>query len=221
MSRPSDAARRGGVSAVVLDVDGTLIDSAEGIVAGFRHALGAVGVEPPSDAVLHADVGPPLVTLLPALGVPPERLAEAVAAYRSFYLREGLHRARPYDGVVEALGLLAARVPLGTATAKRTDTAVATLDAHGLTRFFGVVNGLDDEDPTKAETLARTLALMGVDDPARVVMVGDRHSDVAAGQAVGTRTAGVLWGYGDRAELGAAGPDMLLDHPGRLADLLD
>jgi phosphoglycolate phosphatase len=209
-----------GLAAVVLDVDGTVVDSADGIVAGFRHALAAVGVESPSEEVLRADLGPPLVTLLPALGVGPERLAEALAAYRSFYTREGLHRARPYDGVVDALGRLAGRVPLGTATAKRTDTAVATLEAHGLSRFFDVVNGLDDEHPTKADTLARTLELMGVDDPSRVVMVGDRHSDVAAGRTVGTRAVGVLWGYGSRAELEASGPDLLLDRPEQLADLL-
>lgn len=217
---PGDRAGAG-VVAVVLDVDGTLVDSADGIVAGFRHALTAVGVEPPPDDVLRSDLGPPLVTLLPALGVPAGRLDEAVAEYRSFYFREGLHAARPYDGVVDALGALAARVPLGTATAKRTDTAVATLDAHDLGRFFHVVNGLDDAHLTKTETLVRTLELMGVTDPARTVMVGDRHSDVAAGLAVGARTVGVLWGYGSREELEAAGPDVLLERPEQLAALLD
>nr|WP_232531198.1 HAD hydrolase-like protein [Microlunatus antarcticus] len=206
--------------AVVLDIDGTLLDSADGIVAGFGHALRAVGVTPPDDATLRSDLGPPLVDLLPALGVPAGRLAEAIAAYRTFYFREGLQQATVYDGVVEALTTLAARHPLGTATAKRTDTARATLEAHGLTRFFGVVNGLGEDQPSKAETLAETLELMGGVDPADAVMIGDRRSDVAAGRAVGTRTVGVLWGYGSRAELESAGADVLLEHPRQLADLL-
>jgi phosphoglycolate phosphatase len=206
--------------AVVLDIDGTLLDSADGIVAGFRHTLEAVGVEPPADATLRSDLGPPLLTLLPALGVPMDRLAEAQAVYRAFYFREGLHQARPYDGVVEGLTTLAARFPLGTATAKRTDIARAILEAHGLAPFFTVVNGLADDHPTKAETLAQTLELMGGLDPADVVMVGDRGSDVAAGLAVGTRTVGVLWGYGGRAELEDAGADVLLEHPRELVDLL-
>ena len=51
-------------------------------------------------------------------------------------------------------------------------------------------------------------------------MVGDRRSDVVAGRAVGTRTVGVLWGYGSRAELEDAGADVLLEHPRQLVDLL-
>lgn len=209
-----------GVRAVVLDVDGTLIDSAEGIVAGFRHALAAVDVPVPSDATLASDLGPPLVSLLPAYGVPPERRDEALAAYRDFYLREGLHRAVPYPGIPEVLTALAGRHLLGTATAKRTDTARATLEAHGLASPFRVVNGLADGRPSKAETLAQTLDLLGDVEPVTAVMVGDRRSDVVAGQVVGTRTVGVLWGYGSRAELEAAGPDVLLEHPRQLLELL-
>lgn len=209
-----------GVRAVVLDVDGTVVDSVDGIVAGFRHALEAVGVTPPGDDVLRSDVGPPLVTLLPALGVPSGRLAEAVAAYRTFYLHEGLRRATPYEGVLDLLERLGEEYALGTATAKRTDVAVAILEAHGLARCFEVVNGLADDHPTKAATLAQTLQLLGGIDPTEAVMVGDRHSDVAAGRAVGTRTVGVLWGYGSRAELEDAGADVLLEHPSELADLL-
>lgn len=210
----------GDLAAVVLDVDGTLIDSADGIVAGFRHALEAVGVVPPDDATLRSDLGPPLVDLLPALGVPADRLDEALATYRTFYFREGLHQARVYDGVREVLAALSARWPLATATAKRTDTAVATLQAHGLASWFAVVNGLGENHPTKAATLTQTLELMGGVHPTQVVMVGDRRSDVVAGQAVGTRTVGVLWGYGNRAELEGAGADVLLEHPHQLVDLL-
>ena len=208
-----------GVRALVLDVDGTVLDSADGIVAGFRHALTTVGVVPPSDSTLRADLGPPLVTLLPTLGVPAGRLTEAVEAYRTYYFREGLQQATPYEDVVEVLDTLAARLPLGTATAKRTDVAQAILDAHGLTRFFTVVNGLADDHPSKAETLLQTLELLGGVHPTEAVMIGDRRSDIAAGQAVGTRTVGVLWGYGSRAELEAAGADVLLEHPRQLLEL--
>lgn len=219
MTQPTRLLHGPEVRAVVLDVDGTVVDSADGIVAGFRVALRAVGVEPPDEATLRADLGPPLVTLLPALGAPADRLAEALLAYRTYYLREGLRRSTPYAGMAQVLGSLRARAVLGTATAKRTDTARATLALHGLADHFAVVNGLDDEHPSKAETLARTLELLGV-DPEHTVMVGDRHSDVTAGRLVGARTVGVLWGYGSRAELDEAGPDVLLERPAQLVDLL-
>lgn len=206
--------------AVVLDVDGTLLDSADGIVAGFRHAVESVGLGAPDEAVLRADLGPPLAELLPALGVPADRLDEAAAAYRTFYLREGLQRATPYEGVPQVLASLHSVLPLGTATAKRTDVARAILERHALAGFFAVVNGLGDDHPTKAATLTETLQLMGDLDPATAVMVGDRRSDVVAGQVAGTRTIGVLWGYGSRAELEDARPDVLLEHPHQLVDLL-
>ena len=82
---------------------------------------------------------------------------------------------------------------------------MATLEAHGLSGFFSVVNGLGEDESSKAQTLTRTLQLMGGLDPAEVLMVGDRGSDIVAGRLVGTRTVGVLWGYGSRAELEARG----------------
>jgi phosphoglycolate phosphatase len=206
--------------AVVLDIDGTLLDSADGIVAGFRHALASVGVVPPDDATLRSDLGPPLAQLLPVFGVPADRIDEALASYRAYYLREGMQQATAYDGVVDALTALQARYPLGTATAKRTEVGRAILETHGLDASFTVINGLGDDHPTKAETLTQTLELLGHVEPAAAVMVGDRRSDVVAGQAVGTRTIGVLWGYGTRAELEDAHPDVLLKHPDELVDLL-
>lgn len=212
--------RWGGPRAVVLDIDGTLLDSADGIVAGYAHALESVGMVPPDDRTLRADLGPPIVTLLPTLGVPAEHLDEALTAYRTFYLREGLQQAREYDGVTEVLTTLRRRFALGTATAKRTDVARAILEAHDLADCFAVVNGLGDDHPSKAATLAQTLELMGDVEPGDAVMVGDRRSDIAAGRSVGTRTVGVLWGYGSRAELEDAGADVLLEHPRELVDLL-
>ena len=82
------------------------------------------------------------------------------------------------------------------------------------------MNGLADDHPSKAATLAQTLELLGGVDPAAAVMVGDRRSDIAAGPVVGTRTVGVLWGYGSRAELEGAGADVLLEHPDQLLELL-
>ena len=209
-----------GISAVVFDVDGTLLDSADGIVAGFAHALRSVGVVPPDDATLRSDLGPPLDTQLTALGLGPELVAEAMLAYRSYYLREGRFLAAPYPGIREVLRDLGGRLPLGTATAKRTDAALAILQAHDLVTAFSVVNGIDDTRTTKAQTIAATLDLLGRPDPRSVVMVGDRHSDITGAQACGVRTVGVLWGYGSRAELTGAGADVLLDHPDQLVDLL-
>lgn len=208
------------VSAVVFDIDGTLLDSATGIVTGFQHALRSVGFEPPDEATLRADLGPPVEAIFTSLRLPPELLLRAVAAYRFYYRELGMHQAEAYAGVPELLKGLQGRIRLGTATAKRTDAAEAILNTHELARFFEVVNGTDEVRTTKPETIAHTLTLLGDPDPASVVMVGDRHSDITGGRACGVRTVGVTWGYGSPDELRTAAADVLVDSPADLGRLL-
>ncbi len=208
------------LSAVIFDIDGTLLDSAGGIVAGFRHALTSVGFESPSDELLRSDLGPPVGHYFTSLGLGEDRLAEAVAAYHRYYRAVGMHEAQAYPGIVELLDHRPPGLSLGTATAKRTDAAEAILEAHGLAEYFAVINGTDDRRTTKAETIAYTLDRLGDPDPATVIMVGDRHSDIAGGQECGLFSVGVTWGYGQRAELVEAGADVLIDRPEELLELL-
>jgi phosphoglycolate phosphatase len=208
------------VSAVIFDIDGTLLDSAPGIVAGFQHAMGSVGVPVPDAQHLRSDLGPPVRLMLANLGLSEHLVETAAVAYRTFYLQHGIQQAVPYDGVLDLLEALAPAQPLGTATAKRTDVAEAILARHGLTGYFRVINGTDQGRTTKQETIAQTLLDLGSPDPASVVMVGDRHYDITGGQACGVRTVGVTWGYGSRAELLAAQPDLLVERPDELGSLL-
>lgn len=208
------------VQAVVFDIDGTVLDSATGIVAGFQHALRSVGFEPPDEQTLRSDLGPPVDLLFTALGLHPDLLVRAVSAYRSYYCEHGMHQAAAYPGIRDLLDALRGRVALGTATAKRTDLAEAILATHELAGYFAVLNGVGELRNNKAETLAHTLTLLGDPDPASVVMVGDRHLDITGGRACGVRTVGVTWGYGSRSELVEAAPDLLVDHPADLTALL-
>jgi phosphoglycolate phosphatase len=204
---------------VVFDIDGTLLDSATGIVAGFQHALRSVGFQPPSAAALRVDLGPPVGEIFTALGLPAVDLRAAVLAYRTYYLAHGMQQSTPYPGVLELLeALRAAGVVLATATAKRTDVARAIVDHHHLTDYFSVVNGTDDHHRTKTETLGHTLEQLGRPPVARVMMVGDRHSDVTAAHHCGVLPVAVSWGYGSAAELSAADA-VRVDHPGQLLDL--
>jgi phosphoglycolate phosphatase len=209
------------VSTVVFDVDGCLLDSIDGIVAGYQYALESVGVRPPSEAVLRSDVGPPVGVLFSSLGLDDATRERAVAAYREFYAETGMHRARVYPGVVDLLDGLAERgLALATATMKLTPVAEAILERHGLGGRFAVVNGTDATHHTKAETITRALERLGNPDRGGVLMVGDRHTDIAAAQACGVGSVAVTWGYGSVAELAATGADHLVDSPAELSALL-
>jgi phosphoglycolate phosphatase len=208
------------LAAVIFDIDGTLLDSAAGIVAGFRHALRSVGFAPPSDAVLRSDLGPPVGPYFTSLGLDDALLERAVSAYRSYYRVEGMYDAAAYPGISDLLAVLSRSLVLGTATAKPTDTAEDILGAHDLAGYFAAITGTDDLRTTKSETIAHALELLGRPDPSTVLMVGDRHSDIAGGQACGLFSVGVTWGYGSRSELASAGADLLIDRPGELLDLV-
>lgn len=205
---------------VVFDIDGTLLDSAAGILAGFQHALAAGGVSVPSETELRVHLGPPLREFLVLAGVRADRLAEAAEAYHSYYLREGLRQAQAYPGVEDLLrGLVEQGATLATATAKRTTTAEAIVEAHGLNEFFTVIGGTDERRTTKAQTIAAVLAELGA-DPADTIMVGDRRHDVDGAHAQGVRAVGALWGYGVGDELRAAGADWLARDVAECAQVL-
>ena len=209
-----------GITTVVFDIDGTLLDSAAGILAGFQRALVAGGVAVPTESELRVHLGPPLPDFLRTAGVTQERLAVAIQAYRDFYLAEGIWQARPYDGVTALLErLTAAGYQLATASAKRTTIAEAIVTAHGLAPYFAVIGGTDQTRHTKADTLGYVLTELGA-EPGETIMIGDRHHDIDGAHACGIRAIGARWGYGVADELVRAEADWLADDVAELARLL-
>ena len=103
---------------VLFDLDGTLTDSAPGIVASFCHALAQVGMPAPDGDIAARIVGPPMHHTMGALGLggPGD---PAMLAYRAHYTSEGWSMNTPFDGIAELLAdLRAAGVRLAVATSK-------------------------------------------------------------------------------------------------------
>jgi phosphoglycolate phosphatase len=209
--------------AVLLDLDGTLIDSLPGIRASCHATLRALGHAPDPATDLASLVGPPLPEVLRRLLLPygDDRIDAAVTAYRAHYAEIGMYEATLYPGVAAMLETLRATgAALFVATSKRTIFARPILWRLGLAdRLHGIYGtepdgGLDD----KARLIAALLRLEGL-DPRTTVMAGDRSHDITGAHANGVRAIGVLWGYGSRAELEAAGADRLIAAPAELSTL--
>ncbi|HEV2427733.1 MAG TPA: HAD hydrolase-like protein [Acidimicrobiales bacterium] len=203
-------------SLVIWDLDGTIADSAEGILVCLRASLAAFGHPPEPESRLRGLIGPPLDESFGALGFAGADLVAVVDDYRRRYDKVGVALARPYAGVPEAMAALAdAGVAQRVATAKRVDFAVRMLDGFGLSRLLEAVEGasLDGRLTAKTEIVA---AVLGDDRPERAWMVGDRRHDVVAALDLGLTPAGALWGYGGRAELESAGATWLVERPGDL-----
>lgn len=182
---------------VIFDLDGTLTDSAPGIVASFRHALAAVGADDPGGDLAGRIVGPPMHHTLAALGLG-DRVDAAVAAYRAEYTRSGWAMNTLYDGVAELLAdLQAAGVRLAVATSKAEPIALRILEHFDIADGFEVVAGasVDGTRAAKADVVAHALQQLGP-LPERVLMVGDRAHDVEGAAEHGIATVVVGWGYG-------------------------
>jgi phosphoglycolate phosphatase len=207
---------------VVFDLDGTLADSAEGIVRSFHLTLAELD-RSAADEDLRRLIGPPLSESFTRLGLPANEVHDAVERYRAHYDRIGVELSRPYDGVVEMVEAVAATGRrLGVATAKRVDFAERMLRNFGIRDRFEVVAGasLDGRLNSKLEVLDAALATLSTPAPAWGWMVGDRDFDMVAARRRGLRAVGVLWGYGSRDELDGAGADLLVDAPRDVAGLL-
>lgn len=207
---------------VLLDLDGTLSDAGPAIARALAAALREVGAPPLPDAVLRRFVGPPLQDSLAELpGFDGARVTRALAAYRRAYAADGLRSSPLYDGVPDALrALRAAGLRLGLATSKPQPFAEQVVEASGLAALLDVVagSGLDGSRRSKASVVAHALALLPPTDAA--VMVGDRSHDVVGAAGCGLPCVGVLWGYGDEAELREAGAVALAADPAALVRLL-
>jgi phosphoglycolate phosphatase-like HAD superfamily hydrolase len=182
---------------VIFDLDGTLTDSAEGIVSSFRHALGEVGAVVPDGDLASRIVGPPMHHTLREMGLG-ERADAAIAAYRADYTTRGWAMNRLFEGIPALLAdLRAAGIRLAVATSKAEPTAQRILAHFGLDEHFEVVAGasLDGSRATKADVVAHALAQLAP-LPDRVVMVGDRSHDVEGAAEHGIDTVVVAWGYG-------------------------
>jgi phosphoglycolate phosphatase len=202
------------VRSVLLDLDGTLIDSQPGIVASCLAALRALGHDPDEALDVKRAIGLPLEDMLRALlqvhG--DDRIGEAVVAYRQHYGESGLLGSEPYPGIGDALQKMRrAGLRIYLATSKREVFARRILEHLELAIYFdgiygSVPGGKLDHKP---ELLAHILSEQDI-LASHSLMVGDRRYDIVGAHAVNMRGLGVLWGYGSRDELEAAGADQLV-----------
>jgi phosphoglycolate phosphatase len=210
------------VTTAVFDLDGTLTDSQEGIVASFRHSLGTFGVTADDD-VIRRQIGPPLVEGFTALGVPVGQLDSAVSVYRSFFSETGIYMNRLYEGVdVMLTSMSESGIRLGLATSKLTGFAERILEYFGIDKLFSEVAGAtsDGRILTKQSIVANALDRLHHPDPATTLMVGDRDQDMRAAVDHGLVPVGATWGYGSVSELSGSGAQHLVATPAELMNLV-
>jgi phosphoglycolate phosphatase len=203
---------------VLFDLDGTLSDSAPGILGSLRLAFAGAGLAPLTAAQETELLGPPFYDALPPL-IGPERVDEVITAYRRLYGQGGMFDTEMYPGIVEALDeLRAGSVTLAVATSKPEHFAIPILEHLGLADRFETICGdtLEGHRGSKALVVGEVLTRLGRPRPSSVVMIGDRRHDVHGAAAHGVRCYGAGWGYGAPGELEQAGAVAVYASPDEL-----
>ena len=208
---------------ILFDLDGTLTDSGLGITKGVQYALGQMGYEVPPRESLFSFIGPPLhKSFQRHCGVDEAGAAEMVRIFRVYYNQMGgILENEVYPGIRELLSeLKKAGKRLVVATSKPQAAAELVMRHFGLDEFVPeIIGGTDDTRNTKGKVIAYALREYGV-DPKTAIMVGDREHDVQGAAENGLPTIGITWGYGDRAELEAAGAKAVFDTPAETAEYI-
>jgi len=210
---------------VLFDLDGTLTESGQGVANGVLHALAAFDLPAPNADELRKYLGPPLwVSFDEFAGLKGPDIEQAVRIYREYYHETGRFENAVFAGIPELLAELAeSGIRLAVATSKVDHSAVSILQHFELDQYFEVISGSDDLGTTrgtKALVIAHALAELKSTNRRGIVMIGDREHDVHGAHEHELESIGVLWGYGDEAELTAAGATYLASNVTELRDLL-
>jgi phosphoglycolate phosphatase len=191
------------VRVLVLDLDGTLVDTVPDLAAALNRLMAARGLPPFSETATAAMVGDGVAKLVERAfathGRAPD--ADAVSEFSRDYTEHVAVASRLYPNVAPVLrGLVDEGWRLAVCTNKPEAAARALLAALDLAPLIAAVGGGDSflvRKPDPAHLLATLRAAGG--DPAAAVMVGDHANDVAAATAAGMPCIFAAWGYGPPA----------------------
>lgn len=207
----------------LFDLDGTLIDSEEGIARSIEYALEKLGAALPGREELRSWIGPPLRATFPrVLGNDTAAIERAVELYRERYSTIGWSEHVVYAGIGAAVEALAvAGTTLAVVTSKAALYAPRIVASLPFGAAFARVYAVppDSAHSEKATMIAQALADFGVPASASA-MVGDRHFDIEGARANGVHAVGVTWGFGSEQELRDAGADAIVENAGELVEVL-
>lgn len=203
---------------VIFDLDGTVTDTIDLIIASFTHALKSVlGVEV-AQPVIRSWIGRPLRPIFEAEW--PEHTGELIAAYRSCTARNAAAMVTAYPGMPQLVrDLAAAGIATGVATSKGRPVAADSLRLAGVDLDLTVTaedTGSHKPNPEPLTLARERLGMTAVP----TVYVGDALVDVAAAHAAGLDVIAVTWGAGEPDELAAATPTALVATVEELRGLL-
>lgn len=202
---------------LLLDLDGTLTDSKEGIMNCVRYALEKLNEPVPDDSVLLAFIGPPLhESFINYCGFDEAKAHYAVELFRERYTPIGKFENAPAPGMVELCARLKEQgFVLALASSKPEAMCSAICERFGFAPYLEtIVGSAPGQDWKKADVIREAMRRLGLTDAdvPQILMVGDRKYDVLGAKECGIDCVGVeFFGYAEPGELTEAGAVAVVD----------
>lgn len=188
---------------VVFDVDGTLLDTSEGVLASVKYTIGKHNLPEIDEETLRTFIGPPIQdSFARVYGLSGDILQELATTFRNQYKDVDLLKAVPYEGIFDVFeALLTNGIKPAIATYKRQDYATKIMQHFGFDKYTDIIYGADHENKLKKRDIIE-LALKdsGVSDFSKAVMIGDSDNDAIGAEGIGTEFIGVTYGFGFRSK---------------------
>ncbi|MDO4913895.1 MAG: HAD hydrolase-like protein [Bifidobacteriaceae bacterium] len=225
---------------VLLDLDGTLTESAPGIIASVCKTFEDFNVPIPSDDELQRFIGPAIIDSMKRNNFPADKLDEGVARYRHYYTEEavfddpnnpgqkvtgGLYNS-VFSGIPEQLKELRKRgYFLAIATCKPEYQAVPVCEHFGIDTLVDGIYGASKDNSRLTKDLVIRYAFENInfdaDNGDRALMVGDRWTDADGAKACGLDCLGCGWGYAEPGELKEHGCYRIIDKVNELTQAVE
>lgn len=219
----------------LFDLDGTITESAPGIIKSVVHGLAAIGIHETDQEKLKTFIGPPLNVQMEKLyGLSDEEITKAIMAFREVYETKGILDCAPYPGIPALLKELHHKgVILGVASSKPEPFVKTILDHFQISSYFTVIHGsrvgdeldqLHKNKDQKAAIIQKAMNEFSEKDPqfekSRALMIGDTAYDIKGAKDNHLYSIGVSYGYGKEEDLKKAGADEIAHSVSELRAIL-
>jgi phosphoglycolate phosphatase len=215
-------------TAVLFDLDGTLLDTLDDLGDSMNAVLAAHGYPTHPIPSYTEFVGDGVLVLVRRCLPPGVRendvvVNELVPQMRKEYSQRWKDKTRPYDGIAELLDGLTSRGVRMAVLSNKPHPATVEVVSHFFSRWtFDATLGARPDVPIKPDAGAALEVCRRLDIPAsKFLYLGDTNTDMQTARAAGMYAIGVLWGFRTAEELASSGADRLISDPREVFSLLD
>lgn len=184
---------------VVFDVDGTLLDTTEGLIAAVKYVIEKYSLEQLTEEQLLTFIGPPIQnSFRKYYRLPDSKIQELADSFRDRYKSSELYKAVPYEGIYDVMQILKELgKQIAIATYKRQDYAIDILKYFHFDKYSEIMYGADNyNELTKRDIILKCIEDSGIQSFDEVVMVGDSDNDAIGAKELGIDFIGVTYGFG-------------------------